>query len=66
MLTDTFAKVLKEIESLNEYEQNELADLIHEELKWSATLEGSQDALSILANEALKEHKNGMTKEINC
>ena len=66
MLTEKFSKALIEVESLNEIEQNNLATLIQEEIKWSISFSNTQDLLTILADEAIKDFKNGKTKEIDC
>ena len=57
MLTETLSKVILQIEALNESEQNEIANLLHQELSWEKTFSESQDLLSKLATEAIQEHR---------
>jgi hypothetical protein len=64
MLTEPFTKVIREIESLSDKEQNVLANLISDELNWEKTIAKSHYLLSVLAGEALNEHKKGFTKPI--
>lgn len=64
MLTESLSKVIQEIESLNEKEQNQIANLLQEELNWSNSFGKSQDLLSLLADEALTEFVNKDTKPI--
>ncbi len=56
-------KAIQEIEKLPEAKQREIAQLIHDELSWDATLMSNQDKLSQLANEALSEYKKGNTSD---
>lgn len=64
MLTKTLSKVVHQIETLSENEQNEIANLLTDELSWTTTFAKSQDFLSKLADEALAEHKSNKTKPI--
>jgi hypothetical protein len=66
MFTESFSEVLKEIEVLSDNEQNEIASLLSEELKWSKSFAKSQDLLSSLAEEALAEFRSGKTKPATC
>jgi|JI61114DRNA_FD_contig_31_1293557_length_372_multi_5_in_0_out_0_1 hypothetical protein len=64
MLTETLSKVVHQIETLSESEQNEIANLLSDELSWTSTFANSQDFLEKLASEALEEHKANKTKPI--
>ena len=64
MLTETLSKVVHQIETLSESEQNEIANLLSDELSWATTFTKSQDFLSTLAEEALEEYKANKTKPI--
>ena len=61
LLEEVFARVAR----LPEEEQNAIARWLMEELasehKWGSLLEGSQDALASLADQALAEHRQGRT-----
>ena len=54
-------RAIQQIEKLPESKQIEIAKLIHNELSWDATILQSQDQLTSLAKEALKEYKEGKT-----
>ena len=66
MFTESFTEVLKEIEVLSDSEQNEIAILLSEELKWSKLFVKSQDLLSRMADEALAEFRSSKTKPVIC
>lgn len=65
MLTKKFSNLIKEIELLKSSEQDNLVDLITDELKWTKSFENSQDFISDLADEALKEHREGKTIDMD-
>jgi hypothetical protein len=65
MLTKKFSNLIKEIEQLKNNEQDNLVDLINDELKWTKSFANSQDLLAELADEALKEHKEGETLDMD-
>ena len=56
-------RAIQQIEKLPESKQIEIAKLIQDELSWDATILQSQDQLDSLANEALKEYKDGKTSD---
>lgn len=58
-------EVISKVEQLKEEEQRHIAKLLVEEMEWNNTLQTSQSELSLLAEEALKEHKEGKTKQAN-
>ena len=68
-MTEMMEKALAEIRKLSDEEQDALASLILVELeserKWAKAFEESQDLLSELAEEALKEHRAGKSKLLN-
>jgi len=68
-LTKLLEQAFTKYSKLPEEEQNVLARVILEELeaeqKWDALFEKSSDLLEELANEALKEHKAGKTKQLD-
>ncbi len=66
MLTATFSKVLQEIEILSDSEQNAIAAMISEEIKWAKSFAKSQDLLLKMAGDALFEFKQGRTKPVVC
>jgi hypothetical protein len=66
MLTATFSKVLQEIEILSDAEQNAIAAIISEELKWTNAFVKSQNLLSQMAGVALSEFRRGKTKPVVC
>jgi len=69
ILTKLLEQAFTKASKLSEEEQNVLARVILEELeaeqKWDTLFEKSSDLLEELANEALKEHKAGKTKQLN-
>lgn len=60
-MIDQLKKVIHQIKKLPEFKQIEIANLIHDELSWDATILQSQDELASLAKEALKEYREGKT-----
>jgi hypothetical protein len=65
LLTEAFEKASK----LPPEEQDQVArwllEELEDELKWSAEFEGSQDALSKLADQALEERRAGQTEPLD-
>ena len=65
LLEKAFARVAR----LPECDQNAIAQWLMEELasgrKWESRLEGSQDALASLADQALAEHRQGRTRQLD-
>ena len=66
MLTENLSKIIHQMETLNDIEQNQIANLLQEELNWSISFRNSQSLLSSMAREALEEHDKNQTKTINC
>ena len=68
-MTKLLEKAFKEASKLPEIEQNALAKWVIEELKsedrWEKVLEGSEDILDRLADEALEEHREGKTETMD-
>jgi hypothetical protein len=68
-MTKPLEKAFKEAEKLTKKEQNALARALLDELsserRWDELFTGSQDLLEQLADEALKEHRAGRTKELD-
>ena len=64
-MTTQLEKVFTELQQLPEAEQNAVAQLIEDELLWDLTFQNSASLLEKLANEALEEHRAGLTKPIN-
>jgi hypothetical protein len=60
-MIDQLKKAIHQIEKLPESKQIEIANLIQDELNWDDTIRQSQDELASLAEEALKEYKEGKT-----
>ena len=66
MLTENLSKIIHQMETLNDKEQNQIANLLQEELSWSISFRNSQSLLSSMACEALEEHNKDQTKTIDC
>ena len=64
-MIDELKKAIEKLESLSVDEQHRLADLIVDEITWSATFAKSMPKLSNLANEALEEYRQGKTKPLD-
>jgi hypothetical protein len=68
-VTDLLKKAFDAVSRLPEEEQNAMAELLLAELeseeKWEARFAESQGALSLLAQEALDEHKRGETEDLD-
>ncbi|HLF63493.1 MAG TPA: hypothetical protein VI603_07065 [Saprospiraceae bacterium] len=62
-MIDQVKKAIHQIEQLPREKQIEIAQLIQDELNWDNTLQQTQNELSNLAQEALKEYKAGNTSE---
>lgn len=56
--------VIKEIEKLSEKDQRELGKNWLDEIKWQTSYKNSECELSMLANEALVEYKEGKTEDL--
>lgn len=69
LMTHLLDKAFNEAAKLPPQEQDMIAGYILDELQsegqWQQQFEGSQDALASLAGEALKEHKAGLTKDLD-
>jgi predicted amidophosphoribosyltransferase len=69
MMTQLMQKVLNEIASLSDDEQDALAAIILAELEserhWTRLFSESQDVLERLADEALTEHRQRKTIPLN-
>lgn len=62
-MTKLLEKALKDLKQLSVSEQDAIAELIIGELQWERTLSKTSSKLSKLAEEALKEHKEGKTQK---
>ena len=65
-MTELLEKALEKVSELSEQEQNEIATLILQEItdeeKWQKSFANSHTQLETLAEEALKEYKEGKTR----
>jgi hypothetical protein len=68
-MTKLLKKAFEEASKLPEYEQNVLARQLLNELttekKWEQAFASSEDTLSQLAEEAVKEHEQGKTEPLD-
>jgi hypothetical protein len=64
LLAQAFAKAAELPESLQDELARELLDDLVGEGRWSAALADSAEPLDDMAEQALKEHRAGRTKEI--
>jgi hypothetical protein len=67
-MTEALRKAFETASRLPDREQDELASAILEELtseRWEATFAKSQPTLERLADEALKEHRAGLTQALD-
>ena len=68
-MTDLLKKAFDAASRLPEDEQDTVAEWLLPELaskeKWEERLAGPQGALSLLAQEALEEHKRGETEDLD-
>jgi DNA topoisomerase VI subunit A len=66
--TDLLEKALSEVKKLPPSEQDAVAAILLEELaaeqRWTESFAKSQDALKKLGQEALAEHRAGLTKPL--
>jgi hypothetical protein len=69
MVTRLLEKAFTEVSKLPEQEQDTLAAIIFEELaserRWEEAFAASGEVLAQLADEALAEHRAGMTQELD-
>jgi hypothetical protein len=67
-MTDLLEKALSEVKKLPASEQDALAAILLQELaaeqRWTESYAKSQDVLEKLAQEALDEHRAGLTKPL--
>ncbi len=68
-MTKLLEKAFKKASQLPGVEQNKLASWLLEELeaekKWDKTFAESEDLLDIMADEAIKDHKEGRTRTLD-
>ena len=68
-MTKLLERVVERVKALPESEQDVIAALILEELEdeasWDQAFARSQDALARLAEEAMLEHREGKTQELD-
>jgi len=64
-MTVALKKVFEKLNTLPASEQNAIASLLNEELRWKKSFDASQNQLSNLAAEALVEYKKGKTKPMD-
>lgn len=68
-MTQALKKAFEAASQLPKHEQDDLAAAILDEIaaeqQWEATLARSQSALEQLADEALDEHRAGLTKPLD-
>ena len=64
-MTTALKNTLSKINKLTSVEQNAIASLLNEELKWQQSFYKTQDALSLLANEAITEYRSGKTQKMD-
>ncbi len=62
-MIDQVKKIFNRIANLPEKQQIELANLIEDEISWEQTFASSQEALAVLAKEAIQEYKSGKTSD---
>ena len=56
-------EILTKVEALTDDEQRQIAKLLKQEMAWDKTLQNSQDLLSNLADEAIRDLKTGKTTQ---
>ncbi len=68
-MTELLKKAFEAASRLSEEEQNAVAEWLLAELsseeRWEARFAETQDALSVLAREALDEHERGETRDLD-
>jgi len=68
-MTDLLEQAFAQASKLPPHEQDAIADWLLKELesenRWNKSFAGSQDTLSRLASEALAEHRQGNTQELD-
>ena len=64
-MTKLLEEAIKKVSAMPDKEQDEIAALILDEVTWDNTLEYSKDKLSILAEKAVKYHKDGKTTDLD-
>lgn len=52
-------EIITSIERLEEEQQRQIAKMLKDEIDWDTTLENSQHKLKNLAQETLRDYKNG-------
>lgn len=62
-MIDQVKKAIQQIEKLAPEKQKEIAQLIQDESTWDKTFDQTQDKLELLAEEAIKEYRNGKTSD---
>ena len=62
-MIDQVKKVIERLEKLPSYKQEEIANLIDDELNWDSTFNQTQDQLSSLAREAIRDYEAGNTDD---
>lgn len=62
-MIDQVKKVIEKLEKLSSKRQEEIANLIEDELNWDATFDDTQEQLSALAREAIRDYRAGTTDD---
>ncbi len=60
-MTNLLDEAVKQISQLSDLEQDEIAKMILDELNWKKSFLTSQTQLGIMADEALRDYKEGKT-----
>jgi hypothetical protein len=63
-MTTALKNILSKIDRLSPSEQDAIAGLLKQELKWQKSYDKSQDALSTLASEAIAEYRKGKVQPL--
>ncbi len=67
-MSTLLSKLMEEVSKLPEIQQNELAahwlEDLKDDLRWEQSFASSQDQLAKLADQALKDFKEGRTKNL--
>ena len=62
-MIDQVKKLIEQLEKLPSKRQEEIASLIEDELNWDTTFNESQDEISALAREAIRDYEAGATDD---
>jgi hypothetical protein len=64
-MTKLLEEAIQKVKNMPEMEQDNIAAMILDEVKWETAFETTKDKLSILAKKALEDHAKGNSTDLD-